>query len=98
MKVRLTGPARADLEHIRTYIADRNPRAADQVVSALIGRAEGLADFPYSGRQTDEPEIRVVVLPRFHYLIFYRIRTDEVQILHFRHTSRRPWHDEKQGA
>ena len=90
MKVRFTGPARADLEAIRAYISEDSPRAADHVVSALVRRAEALADFPYTGRQTDEPEVRVAVLPRFRYLIFYRVAGDELHILHVRHTSQRP--------
>ena len=78
MKLRLTAPARADLEAIHAYIAAENPQAADRVTSTIIERAERIADSPYSGRQSDEPDIRVVVLPRFRYFIFYRVRSDEV--------------------
>jgi len=48
-----------------------------------------LADSPFEGRETDEPNARVIVAPRPRYLIFYTIAADEIQITHIRHTSRR---------
>jgi toxin ParE1/3/4 len=50
-----------------------------------------LADHPYSGYQTDDPDIRVKFVIRYPYRIFYNVREDVVEILHIRHTSRRPW-------
>jgi plasmid stabilization system protein ParE len=35
--------------------------------------------------------VRVVLLIRYPYKIFYRILQDRIRILHIRHTSRRPW-------
>jgi hypothetical protein len=42
-----------------------------------------------AGRATDEPDARVIVARQLRYLIFYTIAGDELQITHFRHTSRR---------
>jgi hypothetical protein len=54
--------------------------------------ALALEHVPYQGRKVDEPNARVVVVPRFRYFIFYTIEADEIHITHFRHTSRRrPW-------
>jgi hypothetical protein len=36
----------------------------------LIDRALEIANAPHQGREVDEPNARVVVLPRFRYLIF----------------------------
>jgi toxin ParE1/3/4 len=93
MRVRFTRPAQADLQRIRAYIARDNPQAANRVVLRLIDRALALAETPYAGRETDESNTRVVVIPRFRYFIFYTIDGDEVHITHIRHTSRRrpPW-------
>jgi plasmid stabilization system protein ParE len=41
------------------------------------------------------PGVRVVPLIRYPYKIFYRIADDTVRILHIRHTSRRPWENER---
>lgn len=92
MKVRITRPALDDLEHIHAYISKDNPIAASRVVTRLIDRAMQLGHAPYQGREVDEPNARVIVVPRFRYFIFYTIEDDEVHITHFRHTSRRrPW-------
>jgi addiction module RelE/StbE family toxin len=92
MKVRVTRPALDDLERIHAYISKDNPVAASRVVTHLLDRALDLAHSPYQGREVDEPNARVMVVPRFRYFIFYTIERDEVHITHFRHTSRRrPW-------
>jgi toxin ParE1/3/4 len=92
MKVRITRPALDDLEQIYTYIRKENPAAASRVVTRLLDRAMELADTPLQGRQVDEPNTRVIVVPRFRYFVFYVIEGDEIHVTHFRHTSRRrPW-------
>jgi toxin ParE1/3/4 len=92
MKVRFTRPAQADLEAIYAYVSERNPSAATRLVARLIDRALALSYNPYEGRKIDEPNGRVVVLPRFRYFIFYEIIGDDIHITHIRHTSRRrPW-------
>ena len=92
MKVRLTRPALEDLQRIYAFISQDSPAQASRVVTRLIDRALDLADAPYQGRKVDEPNARVIVVPRFRYFIFYTIEADEIHITHFRHTSRRrPW-------
>jgi plasmid stabilization system protein ParE len=92
MKVRLTRPAFQDLQRIHAYVSKDSPAAAARVVTRLIDRALDLADAPYQGRAVDEPNARVIVVPRYRYFIFYTIASDEIHITHSRHTSRRrPW-------
>jgi plasmid stabilization system protein ParE len=92
MKVRITRPALDDLERIHAYVSKDSPIAASRVVTRLIDRAMGLADAPHLRRKVDEPNVRVIVVPRFRYFIFYTIENEEVHVTHSRHTSRRrPW-------
>ncbi|MFL6806545.1 MAG: hypothetical protein ACJ8FM_21410 [Xanthobacteraceae bacterium] len=42
-------------------------------------------------QQTDDPTLRVKVVVGYRYKILYRIREDIIEIVHVRHTSRRPW-------
>ena len=89
MKVRFTRTAQRDLEQIYDYISQDSPVAASRLVARLIERSRQLADNPFEGRETDEPNARVIVAPRLRYLIFYTIIVDEIHITHIRHTSRR---------
>jgi addiction module RelE/StbE family toxin len=89
MRVRFTRPAQADLQAIHAYVLRDNPPEASRLISRLIESAWALGDAPYMGRETDEPNARVLVIPRLRYLIFYMIESDEVRITHVRHTSRR---------
>jgi plasmid stabilization system protein ParE len=54
-----------------------------------------LRDQPYSGYKTNDPDVRVKFLVRYPYKMFYRVRADGVEIVHIRHTSRRPWVGER---
>jgi plasmid stabilization system protein ParE len=54
-------------------ISRDNPAAASRVVTRLLDRAMELAQAPYQGREVDEPNARVIVVPRFRYFIFYTI-------------------------
>jgi toxin ParE1/3/4 len=89
MKVRFTRPARADLDRIYAYVSKDNPAEASRLVARLMERASALGETPYDGRETDEANARVLVVPRLCYFIFYTITDNEVHITHVRHTSRR---------
>jgi addiction module RelE/StbE family toxin len=89
MRVRFTRQALRDLAQIHAYINQDSPTIASRVVARLVERAWDLTNHPLSGRATDEPETRVIVAPRLRYLIFYTIQSEEIHIIHVRHTSRR---------
>jgi addiction module RelE/StbE family toxin len=89
MKVRFTRAAQRDLVQIHAYISQDSPVIASRVVARLIECARQLADNPLQGRETDEPNARVIIAPRLRYFIFYTIAGDEIHVTHFRHTSRR---------
>jgi len=89
MRVRFTRPAQADLQQIYAYVSKDNPAEASRLIARLIERARALSDTPHEGRVTDEPNARVIVVPRLRYFIFYTIAGDEVHVTHIRHTSRR---------
>jgi plasmid stabilization system protein ParE len=77
--------------HLR-YIKKNDPAAASRLVTRLIDRAMDLAQAPNQGREVDEPNARVIVVPRFRYFIFYTVVGEVIHITHISHTSRkRPW-------
>jgi toxin ParE1/3/4 len=95
MRVRYALRARADLDTIYTYIDKRNPTAARAIKRAIQQSAELLADFPRLGVQTDRSsEFYGIRAGRYPYRIYYRIRADEVWIVHIRDVRRRSWEAE----
>jgi toxin ParE1/3/4 len=79
-----------DLQSIDAYLAERSPSSNIQVLAALKSSITTLSYFPELGRIVDDAGHRRMPVPRYPYLIFYRVARDEILILHIRHTSRRP--------
>ncbi len=91
LTIRFDPRAIADLAAIRDYLIERSPSGAERVRLHLVETFERLADFPFLGRPTDELGVRVLVLTRYPYLVFYAAVADEVVILHVRHGAREPF-------
>jgi addiction module RelE/StbE family toxin len=89
IRVVWTEPALAQLEAIRVYIQQFNPKAARALADSLIAAGNLLAQFPLRGRAVPASDLRELVTTH-PYIIRYRIDGDEVVILRLRHTSRRP--------
>ena len=69
MKLRYTERVIADLEAIRSYIAQHNPRASVAVGERIRGAIELLADFPPLGRARDD-EVRVLPMVTNPYVVY----------------------------
>jgi toxin ParE1/3/4 len=91
LTIRFDPRSLADLATIRDYLIERSPSGAERVRVHLVETIERLADFPFLGRQTDELNVRVLVLTRYPYLVFYAVVGDDVVILHVRHGAREPF-------
>jgi toxin ParE1/3/4 len=89
MKVRFTRPAQQDLLRIQAHVSQDNPEAASRIVARIIELAWALKDNPHQGRETDEPNALLFLVPRLNYFIFYSIVDSEIHINHIRHTSRK---------
>lgn len=91
LTIRFDARALADLAEIRDYLVERSPSGAERVRLHLVETIDRLANFPFLGRATDEPSVRVMALTRYPYLVFYAVVGDEVVILHVRHGAREPF-------
>jgi toxin ParE1/3/4 len=82
-----------DLERIAVYyhsvagpkIATAISERIEQVINRIAARP--MTAPPVSGRRN----VRVVLVRRYPYKIFYRLSDEAVEILHIRHTAQRPW-------
>jgi addiction module RelE/StbE family toxin len=93
MKIDYSPRAQIDLQNIFSYLNDRNPRAAIEVVREIRDRSESLLVFPLKGVRTNLSGTRRLEIGRYPYFVFYRVANDTISILHIRHTSRRHWQD-----
>jgi addiction module RelE/StbE family toxin len=94
MKVAYSREALRNLRDIAAYIRSHNPTAAKTVRHAIRKSADTLGEFPALGHRQLQADIRKLVVPRFGYLIYYRVYPEqaEVRILFIRHPSRRRQH------
>lgn len=91
MKIRVTRRARTDMLEILSFVAEKSPQGAARVAAAIEAGMSFLLENPRGGLRTDHPELYVKILPDCPYKIFYRFRTDAIEIVHIRHSARRPW-------
>jgi toxin ParE1/3/4 len=92
MKIVYTEAALADLDEILEYLKSHYPTLVDPVQERIQTILARLRQWPKSARKvTQRTDVRVAPLIRNPYLIFYRTTDDTIEIVHFRHTSRRPW-------
>jgi plasmid stabilization system protein ParE len=61
------------------------------VLRSIYSAIAFIAENPHGAAATDESTVRVKVIVEYPYKIFYRIGTDAAEVLHIRHSARRPW-------
>jgi toxin ParE1/3/4 len=61
------------------------------VLRAIYASIQLIAKHPLSYQRTDDPSIRVHVVHSYRYKILYSVAGETVEIIHVRHSSRRPW-------
>ena len=89
VRIRWTEPAATALDRIQDYIANENPRAAFEVVQRIRIAVSQLEEHPKSGRTGRVRGTYELVIHDLRYIVPYRIKKQEVQILSVYHTSRK---------
>jgi toxin ParE1/3/4 len=83
VRLRYAPRAYTDIAHIYSYIAQHSTRAATAVVRQIRLTSQLLAEYPGLGQETDIPGVRVFPTARYPYLVYHRVRGDEVVIIQF---------------
>lgn len=86
-RVRWSRRALSDVDRIARHIAADNPAAANALTTAVRERVARLAAFPLLGRIGALDDTRELVVHR-NYLVTYRVRAGEVQVLQVWHVAR----------
>jgi len=95
MRVRYRELALSDLDHIFRYLDERSPASARKLIDAIHAAIEDIAQNPLSARRTSEPTVRIKIVRRYGYKVFYSVEADAIEVLHVRHGARRPWSAER---
>ncbi len=92
MKVRYRERALSDIDEIFQFINARSPVGARKVLHALADAIDEIGAYPLASPVSSDADIRVKILTRYRYKIFYSIVDDDfIEIVHVRHAARRPW-------
>jgi plasmid stabilization system protein ParE len=91
MRVVFTEEAILSVRNIQSYLRSRNPTAAIAIGRAIRKSAEMLGEFPGLGRRQSRAGIRKLVIPRYGYLIYFKVyaEDEEVRILFIQHPKQR---------
>ena len=89
MKIVWTEPARQDLRETFEYIAEENPNAARALLAEIKARAITRQDNPQLGRVGRVNGTRELVLTGTHYILPYRVKNQQIQILAVFRTARK---------
>ena len=87
-RVLRTHRAQLDLEEILDDLDAKSPKAAERLADEVDARCRALANFPEMGRARGEiwPDLRSTVVR--HYVLFYRLAGDDVEVLRILHGRR----------
>lgn len=84
MRVSFTSEALSDLAAIRDYIGQDSPSAASRIAVQLVAACDALEHLPQRGRPGRVEQTRELTLI-WPYVIVYRVKEDEVQIVRIWH-------------
>jgi toxin ParE1/3/4 len=92
MKLVYSRRALADLDAIATYYsANASLATAGSIERRFVDVIERIRRNPEAApRVAQRSQVRTVAVIRYPFRIFYRVHGDTIEILHIRHTSRRP--------
>lgn len=83
-----------EITAIGDYIAERNPRAATRLVNEIHSKTGRLLSAnPFIGRAGDIRGTRDLVIPGTPYIVAYRVKDAEIEILFVQHGARE-WPDD----
>jgi toxin ParE1/3/4 len=89
MKVVYTDEALDNLDGILAFIASNYPTVSVALEKRLQTVIARIGAWPESAEEVAErPGVRVVLLIRYPYKIFYRITTEAVEIIYIHHAAR----------
>jgi toxin ParE1/3/4 len=92
VKIRWTAVATDDLKSVHEYLSEHAPARADTVVDRILASIDVLKQYPNLGRQGRLDGTRELVITGTPFIVFYRLRKSQIEILGVLHAARK-WPD-----
>lgn len=89
MQVKWLRQALRNLDEEAAWIAQDSPKASAEFIDHLLASAALLTNHPHMGRPGRVPGTRELVITRFPYILPYRVRAQNVEILRVFHSARK---------
>ena len=90
MKLKWTKQALSDIEGIDEFIKNESSvEVSKRIIKTIQTSVKTLKEFPHLGRAGRSPDTRELIIPNTTYIVPYRVRDQELQILAVFHASRR---------
>ena len=89
MELKWTHAAIGDLKASSDFLAEDNPRAAQAMAQRMREAVEYLLEYPNLGRSGRLRGTRELVVSGTPFIVVYRIRHDEIQMLRVLHHARK---------
>src|SRR6185295_18548786 len=91
-KIHWTLIALHDLDHAHDYIEKERPSSARHLIQYVEHALDALVHYPFMGRAGRVSNTRELYIANTPFLIAYRVKEDQLEILGFMHAARR-WPD-----
>lgn len=89
MRVRFRPRAIVDLRSILRWYDEVAPESTHRILADIERSINRLKDFPHSGSETGQHDLRRIVTLRYHFKIAYRIEPRRIVVVGiFRHQNR----------
>ena len=81
MKIVISNRARHDLLRIHSFIAERNPDAAEAIIQDIDTKFEHISRFPFIGRERSSlaAGLRSVIVGK--HIVFYVVQSDRIVVV-----------------
>jgi addiction module RelE/StbE family toxin len=92
VKIRWTAIAADDLKSVHEYLSEHAPARVDAIVDRILAGIDALEQYPNLGRRGRLDGTRELVITGTPFIVFYRLRKSQVEILGVLHAARK-WPD-----
>jgi toxin ParE1/3/4 len=90
VRLRYSETAFRQIDKALHHVALEAPQGAQNIGGRIRAVLALILEHPFAGQATSRMGVRRVLVTPYPYVIYYRVKAEEILVTRFRHTSRRP--------